>query len=301
MGQRKSSGGGARFWMNGRFLREGEAKISLLDRGLLFGDALYEVVRFYRRRCFLIERHLDRLYREAEEIVLPDPVGRPALEMAIRRLAAGGEEEDGLVLIHWTRGEGERRLSPPPGLSGNLFALRLPLPAIRARWRREGVPVITRPDRRWMGVDLKSTNLLASVLARTKAAEAGAHEALLYRGSGARARLTEGTSSSVFLVRGGTLVTPAARGLLPGITREVVLEVAARAGVPTEERTVLLTELRGADEAFLTATSSEILPIHSIDGEPVAAAPGPITRLLRDRFARFRTATLRRSDPPEGA
>lgn len=295
---RPSEKGRERFWVNGRFVPEHEATISLLDRGLLFGDALYEVVRYYRRRLFLLDEHLDRLLEEAAMIDLPIPFDRAALARAIEGLAARGEEEDGLVLLHWTRGEGERRLAPPPGLRGNVFALRLPLPRLRPSARREGVPVVTRPDRRWRDARIKSTNLLANVIARRAAEAAGAHEAVLYRGSGERARLTEGTSSTLFLVVDGRLVTPAVRGLLPGITRGAVLLVAREESVPTEERTVRRSELAGASEAFLTATSAEILPIGAVDGRPFRRpAPGPITRRLIDGFRRFRERTLRQAPP----
>jgi branched-subunit amino acid aminotransferase/4-amino-4-deoxychorismate lyase len=146
---------------------------------------------------------------------------------------------------------------------------------------------------RWHGAEVKSTNLLASVLARTRADRAGAWEAVLHRGRGPNARLTEATGSSVFLFRKGVLATPAVRGLLPGITRGALLRVAREAGVRVEERTVRLEELRRADEAFLTATSVEILPIARIDGEPLhRPAPGPMTRRLTLLFARMRRKVL---------
>lgn len=286
--------GHERFWIDGRFVGDEGATISLLDRGLLFGDALYEVVRFYRRRLFLLEEHLDRLFEEAATIDLPVPYGREAVGRAFEGLAARGEEEDGLVLLHWTRGAGTRRLAPPPGLRGTLFALRLPLPRLPRKARREGVTIVTLPDRRWHDAEMKSVNLLPNVLARKGAEERGAHEALLYRGRGERARLTEGTSSSFFFVIDGVLVTPAVRGLLPGITRDVVLRVAREGGVPIEERTVRLGELPSVEEAFLTATSAEILPVGAIDGRaPRRPVPGPVTSRLIDGFRIYRRRVLR--------
>jgi D-alanine transaminase len=182
---------------------------------------------------------------------------------------------------------------PPPGLRGNLFAVRLELPRVPGVFRSRGADVITTPDERWHGAHIKSTNLLASVLARTRAARAGAWEAVLYRGRGPNARVTEATGSSVFLFRSGALATPAVRGLLPGITRGALLQVAREAGIPVEERSVRLEELRRADEAFLTATSVEILPIARIDGERLRLrAPGPMTKRLAVAFARFRRKAL---------
>ncbi len=282
-----------RFWLNGRFVSESGARVSVLDRGVLYGDALYEVVRFYGRKIFLLDDHLDRLFDEAEAIALPKRFERKAITRAVCGLVARSEKPDGLVLLQWTRGEGPRRLAPPPGLRGTVFAIRFDLPTIPAALRRRGVNVITLPDERWLSTHIKSTNLLASVLARKKADEAGAYEAVLHRGRGPRARITEATSSSFFLVKRGRLVTPAVRGLLPGITRSVVLAVARKEGIPIEERTVRLGEIRNADEAFLTATSAEVLPIGRVNGAPLRhPAPGPVTKRLGRAFARFRGRVL---------
>ncbi|MFH1680540.1 MAG: aminotransferase class IV [Candidatus Eisenbacteria bacterium] len=285
-----------RFWLNGRFVNEPAAKVSVLDRGLLYGDALYEVVRFYNRRVFLLEDHLERIFGEAEAIGLPEPFGREAIARSVRGLVARSEKPDGLVLLQWTRGEGPRQLAPPPGLEGTVFAIRLRLPAIPRALRERGVDVVTHPDGRWLSTHIKSTNLLASVLARGMAAEAGAWEAILHRGAGARARITEGTSSSLFLVSGGGLITPAVRGLLPGITRSVVLAVAREERIRAVERTVRLEELSGADEAFLTSTSAEVLPIRRVNGEALRrSSPGPVTRRLAAAFSRFRRRILART------
>ncbi|MBN1826446.1 MAG: aminotransferase class IV [Candidatus Eisenbacteria bacterium] len=290
--------GGKRFWVNGRFVSESRATLPVLDRGLLFGDALYEVVRFYRKRVFLLDRHMDRLFREAEIIGLPVRFTAAEVARAVEGLAARSAEPGGLVLVEWTRGDGERRLAPSPGFRGNLFAVRLPLPRLPRRYRNEGAPVLTLPDERWQGTDLKSTNLLAAVLARSRAEREGCHEAILHRGRGPGARITEGTSSTVFLVRKGVVITPAVRGLLPGITREVVVGVVREEGLPLEERTVRLAELFEADEAFLTATSAEILPIGAVNGRPPArSAPGPVTRLLIPAFRRVRDRILRKTPP----
>jgi D-alanine transaminase len=217
---------------------------------------------------------------------------------AMEGLVARSDEENGLILLHWTRGEGPRQLAPPPGLRGNVFAVRLPLPKIPRAFYEKGVPVITHPDARWHGADLKSTNLLASVLARQEAVRRGAYEAILHRGRGGKARLTEGTSSSFFLVRGGVVVTPAVHGLLPGITRNAVIRVARDEEIPLEERRVCKVEIAVAEEAFVTATSSEILPVREIDGRPFSSpVPGPMTKRLIQAFSRFRQRTLGRTAP----
>jgi len=288
-----------RFWLNGDFLPDDRASISLLDRGLLMGDALYEVVRFYRYRPFLLEKHLARLFGEAVELDLPVRYGPDQLTEVLRGLIERSPEPDGTVYFQWTRGSGIRSLTPGPDLIPNLFAIRYPLNRPPASLRKRGAPVITLPDERWQKTRLKTTNLLASVLARKKASGDGAFEAILYRGRGGpKARITEGTTSSIFIVSGGELATPRLRELLPGITREAVLEIAAGSGIPVDERTVTLGELREADEAFLTATTLEVLPISTVDGASLRrAVPGKITAALSLAFRRFRTAYLRNIKP----
>jgi D-alanine transaminase len=207
-----------------------------------------------------------------------------------------------MILLHWTRGAGPRRLAPPDGLEGSCFAIRLELPSIPSRFQTRGVDVVTLPDERWAHTHIKSTNLLPNVLARREAVAAGAYEAILHRGRGSRARVTEGTSSTVFLVLKGVLVTPAVRDLLPGITRSTVLFVAREAGIPVEERDVRLGELSRADEVFLTATSTEILPVRRVDGAPLRLdAPGPVTRRVVAEFRRFRRRILARTPGAPGA
>ncbi len=258
------------------------------------GDAIYEVVRFYRYRPFLLERHLDRLFAEADELELPEPFGKSELAAAVLGLIARSEHKDGTIYLQWTRGEGPRMLSPGVGLSPNIFAIRSPLTRPPAHFRREGATAITLPDERWQKTRLKTTNLLASVLARKRAAEKGVFEAILYRGRGGRARVTEGTATTVFLVSFGTLITPRVSGLLPGITREIVLEIAAGQGMTIEERNVSLGDLRAAHEAFFTATTLEILPIRSVDGQKLRhRAPGRITSTLTKAFQRYRNRYLR--------
>lgn len=289
---------GERFWLNGYFVSERDAKISLLDRGLLMGDAIYEVVRFYRYRPFLLERHLIRLFAEASELEMPVLYGKEELAAAVLGLIARSEYKDGTIYLQWTRGEGERLLTPGPDRKPNLFAVRSPLVRPPARFRREGAPAITLPDERWQKTRLKTTNLLGSVLARKKAAAEGAFEAILYRGRGARARVTEGTSTTIFLVSFGTLITPRIWGLLPGITREVVLEIAAGQGMAVEERNVSLGDLRAAHEAFFTATTLEILPIASVDGQKLRhRPPGRVTSSLVRAFQIYRNRFLRQITP----
>ncbi len=284
---------GERFWLNGSFVDEEKACLPVLDRGLLMGDALYEVIRFYGYRPFLLEEHLARLFREARELDFSVRFDAGVLTEAVGGLVARSGSADGTVYVQWTRGATDRSLAPPDDIEPNVFAFRSPLVKVPARLRKEGAPVITLPDERWRGTSVKSTNLLPSVIARREATRSGAFEAILHRGRGRKARITEGTSSTVFIVSGGVVATPALRELLPGITRQAVIGVARKEGIVVEERTVTLDDLAGADEAFLTATTLEVLGVCSVNGVPVgAAAPGPITARLAGAFRRHRTRHL---------
>ncbi len=284
---------GERFWLNGAFTDEQNARIPVLDRGVLFGDALYETVRYYGNRPFLTDRHFDRLFQNAEALRFPVRYDRAELQAVVTGLIERGSHKDGLIYLQWTRGAAPRGLVPGLGLLPNVFAFRSRLTTVPRRFRKEGAPVITLPDLRWHRTEIKTTNLMGSVLSRQEAAAENAYEALLYRGSGKRARMTEGTSTSLFLAIDGRLVTPRVRELLPGITREVVLELGRESGMVVEERRVSREELFLADEIFLTATSIEILPVSSIDGRrPRVEPPGPVTGSLSDDFAKFRRNSL---------
>lgn len=269
-------------FVNGHFMDLADAMVPVEDRGLQFGDGVYEVIRTYRGRPFQVDAHLARLAQSAEAIglPLPDTVRQfPSLiDEGIRRAAF----PDCKVYLQITRGVAPRDHAFPAKVSPTViltFRLMRPLDPSRMA---EGVTVVTTDDIRWGRCDIKSVNLLANVLARQRALEAGAFESLFVRGG----RITEGAVSNVMVVRRGCVHTaPIGPEILAGVTRHLVLELARKEDLTIKEEAVSLGELRSADEVFLTGTTVEILPVVKVDSTVIGSGlPGPISRLLQQRF-----------------
>jgi len=257
------------------------ARLSPDDRGFLFGDGVYEVVRFYGGRPFALDAHVARLGRSLRALRIEGFEATAFAEIA-RRLAQENGLADGTRYLQVTRGAAPRRHAfPAPGTPPTVYACTYPLSAAPERWAR-GVGVHLVPDERWARCDVKSTALLANVLANQAAQEAGAEEAVFVRDG----LVTEGSHTNVAAVFGGRVVThPEGPRILSGVTRAVVLRLCAELGVPVEERPVPAADLARADEVLLTSTTSEVLPVVAADGRPVGAgAPGPVTRALLDAF-----------------
>jgi len=265
-------------YVNGAYLDRAAARVPVDDRGFLFGDGVYEVTRAVNGQLFAWERHLRRLARglEALSIVLPDvrllEVSEHLLEE--NALATG----DATVYLQITRGVAERRHHfPPPGTAPTVFlsASRLVVPdELRAR----GAAAITTADLRWERCDLKTVNLLPNVLAKQQAVAAGAFEALLVRDG----IVTEGASSNLFAVIAGKLHThPPTHRILAGITREVVLELAAELAIPVVLEPITRAALSTASEVMITATTADVMPVVSVDGSRVGdGRPGGVARRL---------------------
>ncbi|MDX1624710.1 MAG: aminotransferase class IV [Gemmatimonadota bacterium] len=271
-------------YLNGTYLDEADATVPLGDRGLLLGDALYEVTPAYRGRFVRLERHLARLERGLATLRIDLDVA--PLEPVHRRLM----EESGMaaepaskVYLHVTRGVAERTHAfPAEPVEPTVFAVaRRVEPPAAVRWE-EGFTAVTEPDLRWARVDLKTPMLLPNVLAQQAAVDAGADEAILVRDGVA----LEGTHANLFAVFGDRVVThPATTRILPGITREIVLELTRERGHPVEERAIQVEEIAVADEIFLTGSTTEVRPIVALDGSPVGTGePGPTTRGLFEAY-----------------
>ena len=279
-------------WLNGEIGPLEECRISANDRGFLFADGIYEVVRVYGSRPFLLQEHLLRLIRSAEGIRLelpfpPQRFSEIACEMIERAGLAEAE-----VYLQVTRGVAPRLLSFPHSVTPTVLLVVKPPRSLPVEERKRGVNLATFPDDRWRHCDLKSIALLPNVLAAEQAHRVGAHEALFVRDG----LVTEGASSNFFLVRQGAIITPLADWrILPGVTRAFVLQLAREEGIPTEERDVPASELSLAQEAFLTSTFREVLPVTRIDGAPVGdGLVGSITAALvaayQERIERFLSA-----------
>jgi len=270
-------------FLNGRFVPRPEATVSIDDRGFLFGDAVYEVVRVARGSFVEAERHLRRLERSLREIAIP-PLRLEPLGLAKELLGRNGlTQRDAVVYLQVSRGAAQRQHAfPSPPVPPTVLMTTAPFQP-RPELAERGVAVITQPDLRWSRCDIKSVNLLPNVLAAERAAEAGAFEAILLRDG----VVTEATRSNVFALLGGVIRThPTGPLILPGVTREVVLELAAEAGSSVSEEAVTSAELARADEVFVTGTTSDAMPIVSIDGRRVGSGrPGPVTTQLGQLLA----------------
>ncbi len=268
--------------VNGSFIPEADATVSIFDRGFVFGDGVYEVIAVVDG-CFVDDGpHLDRLDRSLREIQLPEPMPRAALHAALRALVERNAIQEGLVYLQVTRGVAERDFAFPAVEQPTFVAWARALAVVEHPRAAAGVSVVTVPDQRWARRDIKSIALLPQVLAKQAARAAGAFEALMTEDD----HLTEGGSATVFMVEGGALVThPLGTEVLPGITRERVFALAQARGIRIVERRIHIGELAGADELFLTAATAFVLPIVTVDGATVAGgAPGPVTRMLRDDY-----------------
>lgn len=274
-------------YLNGEYLPLKEARISPLDRAFLYGDGVYEVIPVYGGRPFRFHPHFDRLDRSLAEIGMKPVYERKRWSELCAELIRRNGGGDLSLYIQVSRGaEFGRNHAPPPGLTPTVFGFASPLAEPAAEKLEHGVAAITAEDTRWARCNIKSTALLANVLLKQLAVEAGAHEAILLRNG----LLTEGTTSTVHVVIGGEIRTPPrGRQLLPGTTQDVVSELAAKAGVPARFTPVTEAELRAADEIFIGAATIGPLPVSTLDGHPVGTGkPGLVWKKIRAQFNSYK-------------
>lgn len=274
-------------YVNGRYLPHGEAGVHIEDRGLQFGDSVYEVCNI-RGGVLLDESgHLDRLERSLAALEMAMPLARAALRQVLREVLRRNRVRDGLVYLQVTRGA-FRRDHPIPGIALRptlIVTARGADPATLAKKLREGIRVITQPDIRWGRRDIKTTQLLPNLLAKTVAQRAGAAEAWLVDEAGF---VTEGGSANAWIVtaEGEAVTHPLGRAILPGVTRAAVLAAAREAGIAFAERRFTVQEAQGAREAFITSASGAAVPVLAIDAVAVGdGRPGPLTLKLQALYA----------------
>jgi D-alanine transaminase len=272
-------------FVNGRFVPWAEATVSIDDRGFQFGDGVYEVIRTYRREPFELDAHLDRLDRSAQALSLPQPYSRARWVEWIREGVKLAGYREAKVYVQITRGVAPRDHAFPSNLSPTVVMTVRELHPLGSAVRQTGVTARTVEDLRWGRCDIKSVNLLGNVLAREEAKRAGVFEAILVKDG----LVTEGSVSNVMAVRAGSIVTaPEGPRILSGVTRTVVLTMAAKEGISIEERFFPVDFLYAADEVFLTGTTIEVLGVVEIDGNVIGTGrPGPITRALAAQWARL--------------
>ena len=270
--------------VNGELMAPEQATVPIYDRGFLFGDSVYEVCRIYDGRCWLEADHLLRLKRSLKELEFP-PYDLDRLVARIYRTIRASFVKEGLVYVQVTRGVAPRShaFPNPPVEPTEVIIVRPYDDSASAALRNQGVPIVSRPDIRWKRCDIKTTNLLGNVLANESAHRVGAYEAVLIDAEG---RVTEATHTSLLWVREGRIEgTPEGHEILIGMTRHLTERLAKKVGIPFVETRVTLPELLAADEAFLVGTSTEVMPVATVDGKPIGSGkPGPITRRLQQAY-----------------
>jgi D-alanine transaminase len=278
-------------YLNGEFMPLDKARVPVLDRGFIFGDGVYEVIPVYSRRPFRLPQHLQRLGRSLDAIRLANPLTDGEWTRLIGDIIARNAGDDQSVYLQVTRGVAKRDHAFPKDAKPTVLVMSGPLATPPQELVENGVPCITGTDFRWLKCDVKSVSLLGNCLLRQSAADAGAAEIVLFRGG----HLTEASASNVFVVRRGMLLSPPKTHLiLPGITYDVVLELAAAVGIPIELRDIPEAEVRSADELWLTSSTREVQAIVALDGKPVGAGrPGPLFRKVYQAFQEFKRKVMR--------
>jgi D-alanine transaminase len=270
-------------YVNGAYLPEEEAKISVFDRAFLFGDGVYEVTAVLDRKLVDFGPHLARLDRSLKEIALDAPISHADLRRLHKELVARNNVTEGMVYLEITRGAADRDFAYPENAKPTVVAFTQSRPLVENPYAVTGIKVITIPDLRWKRRDIKSTAMLAQAMGKQHAKLKGAYEAWMVEDG----YVTEGTSSSAFILdaQGVVRTQPLGHHILPGVTRRAVLRLAALEGVGLEERPFTVAEALAAREAFMTAATAFVLPVVEIDGVPIGdGKPGGIARAFRGLY-----------------
>lgn len=267
-------------YVNGNYVPEEEAEVSVFDRAFLFGDAVYEVTAVLDRRLVDFDPHVARLDRSLKEIALAPPMSHEELRALHEELIKRNGVEEGIVYLQISRGSADRDFAYPENTAPTVVAFTQSRPLIGNPYAETGVKVVTIPDLRWKRRDIKSTSMLAQAMGKQEAKLKGVYEAWMVENG----LVTEGTSSSAFILDAQNVIRtqPLGHHILPGVTRRAVLRLAALEGVSLEERPFSVAEALSAREAFMTAASAFVMPVVEIDGVGIGdGRPGPIARKFR--------------------
>ncbi|OLB42290.1 MAG: branched-chain-amino-acid transaminase [Verrucomicrobia bacterium 13_1_20CM_54_28] len=287
----------AKIYIDGKFYSEANAKISVFDHGLLYGDGIFEGIRFYNGRVFRLEEHLHRLWDSARSICLEIPMTMRNMTEAVLETIRQNHLRDGYIRLLVTRGIGNLGLNPTQCKSPSVIIIAATIALYHEDFYKKGLTIVTCATRRSnpaaLNPAVKSLNYLNNVMARVEANLAGADEALMLNDAG---NVAECTADNVFIVKHGQIFTPpVASGALRGITRSVVFEIAAELGVKVRETDITRHDVFVADECFLTGTAAEIVPVVKADGRSIGnGKPGPVTARI---IARFRQVTRETGTP----
>jgi len=278
-------------FLNGKFMPVDEARVPVLDRGVIFGDGVYELVPVYSRVPFRLDEHLARLERSLAAVRIRNPYSRAEWRDIILQLVAKQSFEDQGIYFQVTRGVAKRDHAFPKDAVPTVFVMSNPLVNPPQELVERGVAAVTAVDDRWHRCDIKSTSLLGNCLLRQVSADAGAAETILFRDG----KLSEASASNVFVVKQGAILAPAKSNLiLPGITYDVVVDLAQGAGLPLQFRDLPEAEVRAADEIWLTSSSKEVLAVVTLDGKRIGdGRPGPVFRRMYGLYQEFKQKVMR--------
>lgn len=279
-------------YLNGRYLPLDEARVSPMDRGFLFGDGAYEVIPVYSRQPFRLAEHVARLGSTLDAIRLPNPHRADEWASIIREVIDRNAWDDQSVYLQVSRGADDKRNHAfPKVMRPTVFLMSEQLVTPPDFQREAGVACVSAADFRWLRCDLKTVAMLANCLLRQHAIDQGCVETILFRDG----FLTEGAASNIFVVKNGVMLAPPKSHLmLPGITYDVVLELAARHGLKHEVRELLEDEVRHADELWMTSSTKEVLPITRLDDKPVGSGkPGPVGQQMHVWYQDFKNTVMR--------
>jgi branched-chain amino acid aminotransferase len=283
----RTPGGIMKIYIDGSLYDKDEAKISVFDHGLLYGDGVFEGIRIYHGKVFKLKEHIDRLYASARAIMLDIPLSHTDMERAVNDTIAANNKRDGYIRLVVTRGIGDLGVSPATCKKASIIIIVGDIQLYPKEYYEKGIPIITSSIRRispdQFDTRIKSLNYLNNVLAKIEATRSGCLEAVMLNRDGF---VAECTGDNIFIVKKGKIYTPAPyESTLEGITRETVLSLAQSLGIEAREARLTTYDLHTADEFFLTGTGAEIIPVCSIDGRVIGSGgAGPVTKKLSDAF-----------------
>ena len=278
-------------YLNGEYLPLNEAKVSVLDRGFIFGDGVYEVIPSYGSKALRFEHHMQRLQNSLDAVRIKNPLTNSQWQTIIDKLIADTDSQDQYIYLHITRGVASRDHRFPDESTPTVFVMSNVLHTVEPDLLKTGISAVTLDDIRWQYCNIKAIALLPNILLRQQAVDKGAAEAILIRDG----NMTEGAASNVFIVSNGVIKTPPNDNkLLPGITRDLVVEIAHSYNMPVEETTISENEFLAADEIWLTSSTKEILPVTKINDQQVGnGKPGAIWQDMYSKYQDYKE-TLRK-------
>jgi branched-chain amino acid aminotransferase len=274
-------------WINGKLYDKTDAKISVFDHGLLYGDGVFEGIRIYGGTVFRLREHIDRLYESAGHILLEIPISHERMTQAVLDTVKVNAKQDGYIRLLVTRGAGSLGLDPQKCFNPQIIIIVDDISLYPREFYERGLEVITasiiRNHPNALNPRIKSLNYLNNILAKIEAVRAGCQEAIMLNHNG---EVAECTGDNIFMVKHGQLRTPhLVAGILEGVTRNAVMELAREANIVVQEMALTRHDIYSADECFLTGTAAEVVPVVKCDGRPIGdGKPGPLTRQLRERF-----------------